>query len=95
MRHLRTSVLASARSPAPTGAGGGLLPARELAVAWSLILLVVVPAWVLTVGQARDMGVEPGTMGMALPLFLLRGSSGPSTTPETAVKYPTAASTPR
>lgn len=71
MRHLRTSVLASARSPAPTGADGGLLPARELAVAWSLILMVVVPAWVLTVGQARDMGVEPGTMGMALPLFLL------------------------
>ncbi|MFJ8082909.1 DUF2182 domain-containing protein [Streptomyces sp. NPDC096205] len=71
MRHLRTSVLASARSPAPTGAGGGLLPARELAIAWSLILLVVVPAWVLTVGQARDMGVGPGTMGMALPLFLL------------------------
>ncbi|MFF9063148.1 DUF2182 domain-containing protein [Streptomyces sp. NPDC014882] len=71
MRHHRTSALASARSPAPIGAGGGLLPARELAVAWSLILLVVVPAWVLTVGQARDMGVEPGTMGLALPLFLL------------------------
>jgi predicted metal-binding membrane protein len=71
MRHLRTPVLASARSPAPIGAGGGLLPARELAGAWSLILLVVVPAWVLTVGQARDMGAEPGTMGMTLPLFLL------------------------
>lgn len=71
MRHLRTSVLASARSPAPTGAGGGLLPARELAVAWSLVVLIAVPAWVLTVAQARDMGVEPGTMGMALPLFLL------------------------
>lgn len=71
MRHLRTSVLVSARSPAPTGAGGGLLPTRELAVAWSLVLLAVVPAWVLTAGQARDMGVEPGTMGMALPLFLL------------------------
>ncbi|MCL6735166.1 DUF2182 domain-containing protein [Streptomyces neyagawaensis] len=48
-----------------------MLPLRELALAWSLILLVVVPTWVLTVGQARDMGVEPGTMGMALPLFLL------------------------
>ncbi|MFM9634527.1 MULTISPECIES: DUF2182 domain-containing protein [Streptomyces] len=71
MRHLPTSFLASARSPAPTGAGGGLLPARELAVAWSLILLILVPTWVLTVGQARDMGIEPGTMGMALPLFLL------------------------
>ncbi|MFI8891309.1 DUF2182 domain-containing protein [Streptomyces paradoxus] len=71
MRHLRTSVLVSARSPAPTGAGGGLLPARELAVAWSLVVLIAVPAWVLTVAQARDMGVEPGTMGLALPLFLL------------------------
>ncbi|MFC8144069.1 DUF2182 domain-containing protein [Streptomyces paradoxus] len=71
MRHLRTSVLVSARSPAPTGAGGGLLPARELAVAWSLVVLIALPAWVLTVAQARDMGVEPGTMGLALPLFLL------------------------
>lgn len=71
MRLLRTSVRVSARSPAPTGAGGGLLPGRELALAWSLIVLIAVPAWVLTVGQARDMGVEPGTMGTALPLFLL------------------------
>ena len=59
------------RSPAPTGAGGGLLPKRDLAAAWLLIVLIAVPAWALTVGQARDMGVEPGTMGMALPLFLL------------------------
>ncbi|GHC89983.1 DUF2182 domain-containing protein [Streptomyces violaceochromogenes] len=71
MRHLGSSVLVSARSPAPTGAGGGLLPARELAVAWSVVVLIAVPAWVLTVAQARDMGVEPGTMGLALPLFLL------------------------
>ncbi|MFE8991389.1 DUF2182 domain-containing protein [Streptomyces collinus] len=71
MRHLGSSVLGSARSPAPTGAGGGLLPARELAVAWSLVVLIAVPAWVLTVAQARDMGVEPGTMGLAPPLFLL------------------------
>jgi predicted metal-binding membrane protein len=48
-----------------------LLPARELAAAWSLVVLIAVPAWVLTVAQARDMGVEPGTMGLALPLFLL------------------------
>ncbi|MGI5372372.1 DUF2182 domain-containing protein [Streptomyces iakyrus] len=71
MRHLRSSVLVSARSPAPTGAGGGLLPARELAAAWSLVVLIAASAWVLTVAQARDMGVEPGTMGLALPLFLL------------------------
>ncbi|MFD5792208.1 DUF2182 domain-containing protein [Streptomyces diastatochromogenes] len=44
---------------------------RDLAVTWFLIVLITVPAWVLTVGQARDMGVGPGTMGLALPLFLL------------------------
>ncbi|MGW6392603.1 DUF2182 domain-containing protein [Streptomyces sp. NPDC055103] len=71
MRHHRTSAVASVRSPAPTGAGGGLLPARELATAWLLVVLIAVPAWILTLGQARDMRVEPGTMGMALPLFLL------------------------
>ncbi|QOV36883.1 DUF2182 domain-containing protein [Streptomyces ferrugineus] len=71
MRHSRTSTSPSARSSAPTGAGGGLLPARDLAAAWFLIVLIAVPAWALTLGQAGDMGVEPGTMGMALPLFLL------------------------
>ncbi|MFI8770356.1 DUF2182 domain-containing protein [Streptomyces sp. NPDC053792] len=50
---------------------GVLLPVRDLAVAWSLLVLIAALAWVLTVGQARDMGIEPGTMGMALPLFLL------------------------
>jgi predicted metal-binding membrane protein len=71
MRHIRSSVFAAGRSPAPTGAGGGLLPARDLAFAWVLVVLIAVPAWALTIGQARDMGVEAGTMGMALPLFLL------------------------
>ncbi|WP_244189655.1 hypothetical protein [Streptomyces incarnatus] len=28
-------------------------------------------AWALTVDRARAMGAGPGTMGMALPLFLL------------------------
>jgi predicted metal-binding membrane protein len=28
-------------------------------------------AWVVTLGQSRDSGMEPGTMGLALPLFLL------------------------
>ncbi|MFE2275905.1 DUF2182 domain-containing protein [Streptomyces sp. NPDC059454] len=71
MRHSRTSLSMSARSPAPTGAGGGLLPARDLAAAWLVIVLIAAPAWALTIGQARDMGIAPGTMGMALPLFLL------------------------
>jgi len=71
MRRTRISAIAPPRSAAPTGAGGGLLPNRDLAAAWFLVVLIAVPAWALTIGQARDMGVEPGTMGMALPLFLL------------------------
>ncbi|MFE7171247.1 DUF2182 domain-containing protein [Streptomyces sp. NPDC057616] len=67
----RTFASVSARAPAPTGAGGGLLPTRDLAAAWFVVVLIAVPAWVLTIGQARDMGVEPGTMGLALPLFLV------------------------
>ncbi|MFB6805313.1 DUF2182 domain-containing protein [Streptomyces sp. NPDC056387] len=56
--------------PAPTRPGF-LLPARELAVAWSLMVLLAALAWALTIGQSRHMGMEPGTMGLALPLFLL------------------------
>ncbi|MEU9573352.1 DUF2182 domain-containing protein [Streptomyces massasporeus] len=59
------------RSAAPTGVGGKLLSTRDLAAGWILVVLIAAPAWALTIGQARDMGVEPGTMGMALPLFLL------------------------
>lgn len=71
MRHSRGFALTAGRSVAPTGTGGGLLPTRDLAAAWFLVVLIAVPAWVLTIGQAQDMGVEPGTMGMALPLFLV------------------------
>lgn len=71
MRFNRNSVLVPTRTPAPTGTGGGLLPKRDLAAAWFLVVLIAAPAWALTIGQARDMGVEPGTMGIALPLFLL------------------------
>lgn len=52
-------------------ATGTLLPARELAAAWSLIAVIAASAWALTVAQADDMGIEPGTMGMAIPLFLV------------------------
>lgn len=64
MPHLRLA------PPAPTRPGI-LLPRRDLAAAWVLMLLLAALAWVLTVGQARHMGMEPGTMGLALPLFLL------------------------
>ncbi|MDJ0381967.1 DUF2182 domain-containing protein [Streptomyces sp. G-G2] len=48
-----------------------LLSVRELAVAWSLMAVLALSAWVLVVGQARGMGIEAGTMGMGIPLFLL------------------------
>ncbi|MFG2875395.1 DUF2182 domain-containing protein [Streptomyces sp. NPDC048337] len=35
------------------------------------MVLLAALAWLLTIGQARHMGMEPGTMGLALPLFLL------------------------
>ncbi|WP_328690198.1 DUF2182 domain-containing protein [Streptomyces phaeochromogenes] len=64
MPHVRLS------APAPTRPGV-LLPGRDLALAWVLMVLIAALAWVLTVGQSRRMGMEPGTMGLALPLFLL------------------------
>ncbi|MFG2781363.1 DUF2182 domain-containing protein [Streptomyces prunicolor] len=56
---------------APPLRRGNLLPVRALVTAWSLLTLIALLAWALTVGQARDMGIEPGTMGMGVPLFLL------------------------
>ncbi|WP_329201425.1 MULTISPECIES: DUF2182 domain-containing protein [unclassified Streptomyces] len=56
---------------APPLRPANLLSARQLALAWSLMTLIALLAWVLVVSQARDMGVEPGTMGMGIPLFLL------------------------
>ncbi|MGW5421856.1 DUF2182 domain-containing protein [Streptomyces sp. NPDC003943] len=53
-----------------SGRAPALLPARDLAVAWLLMVVLAALAWTLTVAQARDMGVEPGTMGLAVPLFL-------------------------
>ncbi|MFF0751639.1 DUF2182 domain-containing protein [Streptomyces sp. NPDC004267] len=47
-----------------------LPPARDLAGAWLLMAVLAAFAWALTVAQARDTGVAPGTMGMAVPLFL-------------------------
>ncbi|MEC4018496.1 copper chaperone [Streptomyces sp. H27-D2] len=47
-----------------------LLPRRDLAIAWILMVLLAALAWVLTIAQSRDMAMEPGTMGLALPVFL-------------------------
>ncbi|MGV4985299.1 DUF2182 domain-containing protein [Streptomyces sp. NRAIS4] len=71
MCHRRGFAVVSGRAAASAGAGGGLLRGREVAAGWGVAVLVAVPAWVVTVGQAREMGIRPGTMGMALPLFLL------------------------
>ncbi|MET7714470.1 DUF2182 domain-containing protein [Streptomyces sp. NPDC005407] len=59
------------RIPAPAPTQPGILPRRDLAVAWILMALLAALAWVLTAAQSRDMGMEPGTTGLALPLFLL------------------------
>ncbi|MFF4655734.1 DUF2182 domain-containing protein [Streptomyces sp. NPDC001381] len=64
MPHLRLA------PPEPTRPGV-LLPRRDLALGWFLLTLIAALAWVLTAAQSRDMGMEPGTMGLALPLFLL------------------------
>lgn len=64
MPHLRFA------PPLPTRPGV-LLPRRDLTLAWVLLVLIAALAWLLTAAQSRDMGMEPGTMGLALPLFLL------------------------
>ncbi|MET9462542.1 DUF2182 domain-containing protein [Streptomyces canus] len=63
MPHLRLS------PPAPTRPGA-LLPRRDLALGWTLMVLIAALGWLLTTAQSRDKGMEPGTMGLALPLFL-------------------------
>ncbi|MFH8694514.1 DUF2182 domain-containing protein [Streptomyces chartreusis] len=64
MPHLRFAPPVPARP-------GVLLPRRDLALGWVLLVLISALAWLLTIAQSRDMGMEPGTMGLALPLFLL------------------------
>ena len=46
------------------------LPLRQLAPAWLALTALAALAWVITIDQSRGMGIGPGTMGMALPLFL-------------------------
>jgi predicted metal-binding membrane protein len=60
-------------APAPVDRplrSGVLLPVRDLAGAWAVVVVIAASAWLLTVAQSRDMGVEPGTMGLGVPLFL-------------------------
>ncbi|HET8836509.1 MAG TPA: DUF2182 domain-containing protein [Gemmatimonadales bacterium] len=64
MQHNRSAIAAPTRS-------GGLLPVRDLTLAWSVIVALAALAWLITIRQSRGMSMEPGTLGLALPLFLL------------------------
>jgi predicted metal-binding membrane protein len=59
-------------STAPPGASRPALalPFRQLAPAWAALVALAALAWVVTILQAEGMGIGPGTMGLALPLFL-------------------------
>jgi predicted metal-binding membrane protein len=50
--------------------GARLRSLRRSAPLWAVLAAVGAAAWVVTVGQARDMGDGPGTMGMAVPSFM-------------------------
>lgn len=47
------------------------LPLRQLAPAWVALAALAALAWAVTIRQAHGMGAGPGTMGVALPLFML------------------------
>jgi predicted metal-binding membrane protein len=55
-------------SPAVRRLGG--VPLQHLAVPGSALVLLAVLAWIVTVRQSRGMTTDPGTMGLALPVFL-------------------------
>ncbi|MFN2542967.1 MAG: DUF2182 domain-containing protein [Actinomycetota bacterium] len=54
----------------PARPGLGELGFRQVATPWGVLVVLAALAWVVTVQQARGMGVGPGTMGMAFPLFI-------------------------
>src|SRR2546421_8102308 len=56
----------AARTPSPLAG----LPLRQVATPWTILVVLAALAWAVTLRQAHGMGIGPGTMGMALPLFL-------------------------
>ena len=46
------------------------VPIRQIVTPWVVLVVLAALAWVVTVRQAQGMGVGPGTMGMAFPLFM-------------------------
>jgi predicted metal-binding membrane protein len=47
------------------------LPSRDTVVAWSILLLLAVLAWLITIQRSGAMDSGSATMGMAFPLFIL------------------------
>lgn len=46
------------------------LSVRQLLPAWTALVGLAAFAWVVTIRQAAGMGIGPGALGLALPLFL-------------------------
>jgi predicted metal-binding membrane protein len=58
----------------PTGGGSVAalgVPPRQLAPAWVALVVLAALAWVVTIDQANGMRTGPGTMGLALPAFIV------------------------
>jgi predicted metal-binding membrane protein len=64
-----TQAATSARGGRPAAAPG--LPVKQLAPAWAALVVLAALAWIVTVRQARGTGIGPGTMGLALPAFVV------------------------
>jgi hypothetical protein len=71
MRHSTRSPHRTAEvAPAGAHVEAQALTLRQAGSTGAILVLLALPAWVLTVRQARGMGFVPGTLGMALPFFL-------------------------
>ena len=46
------------------------LPLRQMALAWAALIAMALLGWAVTIEQSRGMGVGPGTMGLAFPIFI-------------------------
>lgn len=58
----------------PTGGGRVAalgVPPKQLAPAWIALVVLGALAWVVTIDQANGMVIGPGTMGLALPAFIV------------------------
>ena len=67
----RAGTMADQAGPAAVAQPWRSLPPRQLALPWLTLAAIAAAAWAVTVAQARGMGNGPGTMGLALPSFLV------------------------